>query len=208
LRLDALEDPVRKAMLEQSVTRVSHVVSQLRDLAELELVPAVGEWFDLNAVATATIESGAAAIYDTGHSVELQSARRPVRILGRRVLIELALRNLIDNAIRHSPAGTHVRITVGEDGTIVVEDNGPGFGPAMLKLARERFASTKRSDEIGHMGLGLSIVERICAVHGGHLEIASAPGGGARCCLRLGAPARAADGEEFRPFPIGENAGD
>jgi two-component system OmpR family sensor kinase len=186
LRLDALESSSNKAQLEQSVTRVSHVIAQLRDLAELELVHETSERFDLNEVTIATIEACASTIYDAHHSVELRGAAAPVWVMGRRLLIELAMRNLIDNAVRHTPAGTHIRIGVLPEGGFVVVDNGPGLAPEVYDKVRMRFWSTDQTHGKNNgFGLGLSIVDRICQVHGGQFSIGPSSDGGTRCHVQI-----------------------
>ncbi len=186
LRLDALDSASSKAQLEQSITRISHVVAQLRDLAELELVLETSERFDLNEVTIATIEACAPAIYDADHTVELHAAGPPVWVSGRRVLIELAIRNLIENAVRHTPAATHIRVEVLPEGGFVVDDNGPGLEPEIYEKIRKRFWSTDQSrGKGGGLGLGLSIIDRICQVHGGLFSIGSSPDGGTRCRVQI-----------------------
>lgn len=186
LQLDALDSSSSKAQLELSVTRLSHVISQLRDLAELEMVGETSESFDLNAAAIATIENAAGAIYDACHTVELHASPAPVWASGRRLLIELAIRNLIDNAVRHTPLGTHIRIEVLPEGGIVIDDNGPRLDAEFYEKVRRRFWSTDQSRGRGvSFGLGLSIVDRICQVHGGKFWIGSSPDGGTRCLVKI-----------------------
>lgn len=106
-------------------------------------------------------------------------------------LIERALTNLIDNAVRHAPARQPVRVSLHRDGTqaeIVVEDSGPGL-PAELQdrlaqgLSLREPPIRRRSGGIG--GLGLAIAQRVAVLHGGSLRPLPAPGGGTRLSLVL-----------------------
>jgi signal transduction histidine kinase len=97
-----------------------------------------------------------------------------------------AIDNLVDNALRFAPTGTAVHVSAdadadGDDLTIQVADEGPGFPSQFLPRAFERFArpdsSRARSD--GGAGLGLSIVSAIAQAHGGRASARNRPGGGA-----------------------------
>jgi len=108
-------------------------------------------------------------------------------------LHRLAL-NLIENALRHTPPGTHVRASVageGGDVLLVVTDDGPGIpGPLRARLF-ERFVRGG-GESGGGSGLGLAIVRAVALSHGGDVRVESPPEGGARFVVRL--PAAAADG--------------
>ena len=112
------------------------------------------------------------------------------RVLADPARLRQALDNLLDNAIRHTPADGGVEVTVAavEGGlTIGVADSGPGFGDAFLAKAFEPFsrASEGRSRSDGGAGLGLAIVRAIAQSHGGSVEARNQPGGGALVELRL-----------------------
>ena len=102
-----------------------------------------------------------------------------------RVLIGLALSNLVTNAFRHTPAGTTVGVAVDPDGSIAVTDDGPGITAHTPDQLTRRFwrADHARSDSAG---LGLAIVDRVARVHGTVLTIGNRPGGGAVFSIRLG----------------------
>jgi two-component system OmpR family sensor kinase len=92
--------------------------------------------------------------------------------------------NLLDNALRYAPASSTITVSArARDATLVISvaDEGPGFPPAFLPRAFERFARSDaaRGRETGGTGLGLAIVAAIAAAHGGWAEAANAPGGGA-----------------------------
>lgn len=105
-------------------------------------------------------------------------------------LIQQALTNLVDNAIKYCPNGSEVTISfdVGtQDATITVADNGPGIGPADQSRIFERFFRTDkaRSRSLGGTGLGLAIVKHIARAHRGSVHIDSSLGNGSVFTIHL-----------------------
>ncbi|MGO1025226.1 sensor histidine kinase [Streptomyces rubiginosohelvolus] len=104
-------------------------------------------------------------------------------------LVRVAVRNLLDNAVRHGRASDGAELVVTVRGPEVwVADRGPGVDPDRLPELMERFSSPG-----GGTGIGLSLVRRIAEVHRGKLTVRARPGGGAEFVLRL-APARSRPG--------------
>jgi signal transduction histidine kinase len=104
--------------------------------------------------------------------------------------IRQAVDNLLANAVRFAPAGSAIVLAAREDGPdvrIEIRDNGPGFPQAFLPHAFERFRRPDggRSRDDGGAGLGLAIVQAICAAHGGRARAFNQPGGGAVVSLWL-----------------------
>ncbi|MDX1563886.1 MAG: ATP-binding protein [Phycisphaeraceae bacterium] len=105
-------------------------------------------------------------------------------------LLEQALVNLLDNAVKYSPSQATVFLKAHIDaGHVVlsVRDEGPGIGPEHLNRIFERFYRTDkaRSRELGGTGLGLSIVKHIALAHGGHVSVDSVPGHGSTFRIHL-----------------------
>lgn len=108
--------------------------------------------------------------------------------------LERALANLVDNALRHTPAGGLVDIGVrpargGVD--LVVTDTGPGVGPDLLDRLFDRFARADlaRGRDGGGAGLGLSIVAAVVAAHGGSVAATNRTGGGLAVVIHIPGPA-------------------
>ncbi|MDR5874351.1 ATP-binding protein [Vreelandella gomseomensis] len=102
--------------------------------------------------------------------------------------MDTLIQNLVGNAIQHSPPRSAIRITLATvpPGFVVwVDDQGPGIPPDERQTAVERF---QRAGPGAGSGLGLSIVERLVARHGGTLQLDEAPGGGLR--IRIDLPRR------------------
>lgn len=98
--------------------------------------------------------------------------------------------NLLDNAIRHSPAGSSVEVSAAtDDGLLSVEirDHGPGMSPEQMSRLFERFyrADPSRQRGTGGAGLGLSISQALVEAHGGKILVRSQPGQGTAVVIRL-----------------------
>jgi two-component system, OmpR family, sensor kinase len=104
--------------------------------------------------------------------------------------------NLLTNAMRHSPAGSGVRVTtrLEKDAVVLtVTDQGSGIAAEDLPHIFERFYRADKSRTDGHAGIGLAIVKSIVEAHGGTIEVASPPGAGAAFMVRLPADTSARD---------------
>ncbi len=104
-------------------------------------------------------------------------------LTGDRELMEYAFYNLLTNAVKYSPAGTHVSITASARGDalrLAVRDEGIGMDAKELKNIFRKFYRTQRAEQSGEVGtgIGLSIVEQIVTHHGGRMEVSSEPGKG------------------------------
>jgi signal transduction histidine kinase len=107
------------------------------------------------------------------HELTLEPARGVVEG-SHDELLRLSL-NLMENALRHTPAGTHVRATVeAADGHVVltVADDGPGIPAQVREKVFERFVRGE-GDRGGSFGLGLSIVRAVAQAHGGEVDLTS-----------------------------------
>jgi two-component system OmpR family sensor kinase len=129
------------------------------------------------------------------HDLQLDAA--PVVVSGARDELHRMVLNLIENAVRHTPPGTHIRAsTAPENGSavLVVEDDGPGVPPELGERVFDRFVRNGRDGGRGS-GLGLSIVRAVAESHGGAVQLELPPTGrGARFVVRLPAA-------ETRPAP-------
>lgn len=114
----------------------------------------------------------------------------PVTISGDDAALRTAIRNLIDNAVRHTAAGGSIYVRVGSsDGFAVVDvaDTGEGIPTADLDRVFERFyrVDTARSRETGGTGLGLAIVRHVVEGHGGRVSVTSELGQGSTFTVEL-----------------------
>ena len=134
----------------------------------------------------------------TAHRVEClahgdaQPAR--MRIRADREALALALRNLVDNAVKSSPESSTVRVSVTPRGAFVgiaVEDEGPGIPKDEQRTIFQKFArgSAARTLNVKGTGIGLTMADQIVRAHGGRLELDSEPGRGTRFTTLLPAAA-------------------
>jgi two-component system sensor histidine kinase QseC len=148
--------------VEQGALRAGRILSQLLDLARAQsLTVDLSEPVDLCALALRVVSEHAALAHELGQDIALEAPEQPLALPGQSTLLELALRNLVDNALRHNPAGTYVEVRVARDGagqvTLSVSDDGGDFSAARAPDA-----------ETG-LGIGLTLVERIAQSQGAQL---------------------------------------
>ena len=197
INLDALEatfgaDPRYVpfvSALRESAERIASLVNDLRDYGEPRtLNPEPHRVRDLVENAVRSCEKLAAdRSCDVALDLEEPSLLLPLN--GRRM--HQVFRNLLENALLHSPEGSTVHVAARktfDEGfywwTFTVEDSGSGFDAETLSRAFEPFFTRRK----GGTGLGLSIVKRVLEEHGGSVEAANRPGGGACVTVRLPAP--------------------
>jgi two-component system sensor histidine kinase QseC len=159
--------------------RAAHLIEQLLTLARLDsLQKSALEPCDLQTLAIEAIAEMTPLARQKGVQLELAEGEAAT-VQALPGLLRILLRNLIDNAVRYTPAGTQVQVRVDRADSqprITVSDNGPGIPVAEREKVLERFYRPLGTGEQGS-GLGLSIVQRIAAIHGATLQLASAERG-------------------------------
>ena len=184
-RLDLLEDEQKGRALRQDVDRMAHIISQLLDIAELDaFVVDPQEKADLRAVAAEVAQFVAPLALAQGKNVALLGGTEPVWVKGNPEMLSRAIRNLAENAINHTAAGTTVEFVVEEDGTVSVLDHGPGVAEEERSLIFQRFWRRDRT-KAGSTGLGLSIVQRIAELHSAKITLDDRRPTGARFSLKF-----------------------
>jgi signal transduction histidine kinase len=127
------------------------------------------------------------------HELSIDTSADAAVVFGARDELHRLALNLIENSIRHTPAGTHVHATlqqVGEEVVLTVQDDGPGIPPALREKLFERFVRGGGDGGPSGSGLGLAIVRAVARSHGGDVTLDETPGGGARFTVRLPATAQ------------------
>ena len=143
--------------IEQDALRAGHILGQLLDLARAQSLEALAtETVDLCAVAQRVLADHAPLAYERHQELALDAPSRPVQVQGHATMVELILRNLVDNALRHTPPGTLVEVRVAQTPqgtcTLSVSDNGARDGAQV-------------SANPG-MGVGLNLVQRMADAQG------------------------------------------
>jgi signal transduction histidine kinase len=112
----------------------------------------------------------------------------PVELSADSVRLGQAINNLLDNALKYTPAGGRVNVGVRSDSSAVVltvSDNGPGVPAVEREAIFRRLYRGDASRSQRGLGLGLSMVKAIVEAHGGAVNVDQAPGGGARFTVTL-----------------------
>ena len=135
---------------------------------------------DLSAVVEAVADAYRPDAEAAGHALNATVAPG-VTVQGDQELLTQAVANLVENALRHTPAGTVIDVRLTDDpGTgvvLAVEDDGPGVGPEELPRLTDRFYRGEQSRTTPGNGLGLSLVEAVADLHRARLEIEALPPG-------------------------------
>jgi signal transduction histidine kinase len=168
------------AELVEEIGSLERLVNQLLDIARLDVLQLeANDIADLNRVATEVASHLGPAAINAQRSIEVLAPDEPVRIRGARDYLFRALRNIVENALRHTPRGTTVSIVVADGPpSLKVIDHGPGVRPDQRDEIFRRFWQGGR-DQNGGAGLGLDIAARTVVAHGGAISVSNAPEGGA-----------------------------
>jgi two-component system phosphate regulon sensor histidine kinase PhoR len=189
-----LSEPERQRVLQlmaQQTTRMQSLVADLLTLATLEGSPrpTADRW---HSVSTLLERAKADAIALSAGRHELRvSAENDAQIAGSDSELLSAIANLLNNAVRYTPAGGRIDVNWSrrDDGSARLDvcDSGVGIAREHLPRLTERFyrVDGSRSRDTGGTGLGLSIVKHIVQRHGGSIEIRSEPGVGSTFTLHL-----------------------
>jgi two-component system phosphate regulon sensor histidine kinase PhoR len=185
------------SQLEREAVRLSRIVADLLDLSRLESGSELPEPVRLDVIAREEAERAGDRAVEAGVDVEVVSAG-PVTVDGGARDLSLLVRNLIDNAIRHTGAGGRVTVDTLEQAgrvTLTVTDTGVGIPARDLPRIFERFyrVDRARSRETGGTGLGLSIVRHVAENHRGSVAVTSELGTGSSFVVTLPAATSAAD---------------
>ena len=175
----------------EETERLSGIVESLMAISRLDAGEARVELahFDLAELTSGTTEQMRLLAEDKDIALRCE-AERQVRVEGDRARLKQVIVNLVDNAIKYTPAGGLVGVKVhASNGRAVIEvnDNGVGIPPEALPHIFERFyrVDKARSRQMGGAGLGLSIVKAIVTAHGGQVKVESVEGGGSRFLVEL-----------------------
>ncbi|HCN98140.1 MAG TPA: two-component system sensor histidine kinase QseC [Leclercia sp.] len=178
----SLDDPQAQAkaltQLHAGIDRASRLVEQLLTLSRLDSLENLDDVETLNMADL--LQSAVMDIYhpaqQAGIDIRLNIHAPQVTRSGQQLLLSLLVRNLLDNAVRYSPRGSQVEVTL-DAHSVTVRDTGPGISPDALARIGERFYRPPGQDQTGS-GLGLSIVKRIAALHRMTVSLRNGQNGG------------------------------
>jgi signal transduction histidine kinase len=182
-RIEMLGDGVATRELHADIEGMSRIVGQLLEIAELDtLVLDPSETADLRAVCAEVVESIAPYALARKRDIALKGSNEPVRIRGNAEMLQRAIFNLADNAIKYTAEDTSVDVEVRSDGSVRVRDAGPGIPPDERGLIFQRFWRGDRRRTDG-AGLGLSIVQGVAEDHAATVAVENLPAGGTQFTL-------------------------
>jgi signal transduction histidine kinase len=185
-------DRYREALADcvEESDRVLVMLNTLMDISEAEsgAMQLLREPVHPAAVVRRAVELYREVAEAKGVKLEMALVEEDVVVSGDRTRLEQVAANLIDNAIKYTPAGGHVVVQVqrdGADAVLRVRDDGPGIPAEELPHLWERLFRGDISRAERGLGLGLSLVKAVVEAHGGTVEVASEPGRGSTFEVRL-----------------------
>jgi signal transduction histidine kinase len=182
--IDTMTDSAVAAKLRYDVEVMSRIVNQLLLVARLETLNIrLDEQVDLCLTARQAAENLGPIAISTHKTLEVDEPAAPVFIRGNGFVVNIAISNLIENALNHSPPGKAVRIRVTPNPSVEICDSGPGIPAEFREKIFERFWRGDASKE--GAGLGLAIVRRIMHALNGTVSVADAHEGGAQFTLQF-----------------------
>src|SRR6202790_2627595 len=178
-----------RRVLERVTTEVDHMRSTLDALLRIALAETgtvAREPVDLSELVASVVELYAPVSEERG--IELQSkVAQGAQVQGSRQLLAQALANLLDNAIKFTPDGGHIRVLLRGSSTepeVIVEDNGPGIPADKREIVLGRRVRLDEARKLPGSGLGLSLVAAVTKLHGARLLLDDA-GPGLRVSLKF-----------------------
>jgi two-component system phosphate regulon sensor histidine kinase PhoR len=192
----ALEDKeVSRDFVERALANTRRLNTLLGDLIEISRIES-GEmkmsfrYFDLTEFLRTTIAELVPTARQKNIELTIEGEKEEVQGFGDKERLKQVMVNLIDNAIKYTPAGGRIAVTCREEGNgvrITVRDTGVGIPAEHLPRIFERFyrVDRERSREAGGTGLGLAIVKHIVEAHGSNVEIESEVGRGSTFSFSL-----------------------
>lgn len=184
-RIETLGDRTGTKELLADIEGMSRIVSQLLEIAELDtLVVDPAETAELRTVCADVVAAIAPYALAQGKEIALKGTEEPVVIRGNADLLQRAIFNLAENAIKYTAPKTTVDIEVSGNGSVRVRDCGPGIRPSEQALIFQRFWRGDHRHTDG-AGLGLSIVRGVVDDHAATIAVENLPQGGAQFTLRF-----------------------
>jgi two-component system sensor histidine kinase MprB len=182
--LDRLPEHERAALRADILLEIDELTALVGDVVELARGSKPARVLDdvrVDRIVSSLVERAEAR---SGVDVTFVVDAEPTLVRGEPDRINRAISNLLDNAIKWSPPGGVIALGL-HGGTLTVRDHGPGFAPADLPHVFERFYRADEARGMPGSGLGLAIVRQAAEAHGGWVEAANAPGGGALMSVRF-----------------------
>jgi signal transduction histidine kinase len=185
LEVAQLPPDERRERLKDDLRKLSDLLNELLRFAQAEEILAQNpEPVDVAAIAQKVAGDAAVTAIKRELLIELNRPETPVVMAGSAILVEIAIRNLVDNALKYSPPQTTIVVHVEPGPTVVVQDHGPGIAASQRNTIFERFWRGDPQSGSG-AGVGLALVRRIADLHGGSVSCDNTFASGSRFVLKL-----------------------
>lgn len=187
LREGMLPEADRETALARIAEKAEEMARLISDMLETARLESLGLELELEPVDLFTVVETAMSemrpLLGNNHRFTMIERREPIAVVGDRKRLTTMLTNLIDNAIKYSPAGGEIEVGCSHDGTearMLVRDHGIGINAEQAHMLFTRFGRlvTPETSHIRGTGLGLYIARETARLHGGDIEVTSTPGGG------------------------------
>jgi signal transduction histidine kinase len=177
------------AVIEES-DRLVGIINTMLEIAETDagIRPLSGETVDLAEIVRGVTDLYASVAEDKKIQFATHIPAPPLIVTGDRSRLQRAFANLLDNALKFTPKGGRVVVSLLQDeglALVTFDDNGPGISAESLPRIYDRFFRGEQSRTTAGNGLGLSLVKAIIQVHGGQIDVASSPDQGSRFTISL-----------------------
>ena len=183
-RHSALPEEERQRILDEAIEELremTHLIDELVELAQGD-----AQAFEMRITRLDLLVEDVVAAAERRSGTKIWLAARPTFVNGAPEALTRAIANLVDNALKWSPAEAPLAVEVA-DGTISVRDHGPGVEPEDVPHLFDRFYRAAAARTLPGSGLGLAIVKQIADAHNGSITVDQAPDGGAILRLQLSA---------------------
>lgn len=188
-----LADPAAQQLAEQALLEADQLLARFRALLRISEISGAMRREGFRDVELAPVLTNVRDLYtplaeEKGIALTLECRTPEALVWGDGALLFEAILNLVDNALKFTPAGGHValRLVAGEAGPVVeVVDDGPGIPAADMGQIMKSFYRSDTTRALPGSGVGLSIVAAIAHLHGFHVRVSSTPGAGTHfsfCC--------------------------
>lgn len=175
------------AKIHRALGRMSNLINEYLNEERLDSSTSLldAKRFDLGQM----VEEACAAdnFSDEARSLDVR-AEKDVFVFGDGNLLAITVANMVDNALKFSPAGSPVTVTVSRlsgHAEVIVRDRGPGIPAGEHHKIFEKYYRSTKTDRVCGVGLGLYLVKRIVELHGGGVGVESSPDDGTAVSLRL-----------------------
>lgn len=170
--------------IDEETDRLTRMVGNLLDLSRIEggALRPDRDWHDARDLMQSVVRRLSARAAATGHVVSVALDSNVTLGFFDYIEIDQVLANLVENAIKYTPAGTNIVVeatTISEGLQFAVRDNGPGIPATARERVFEKFYRATNAERLQGTGIGLTISRGLVEAHGGRIWIEGTPGGGA-----------------------------